>query len=406
MSSPELERTKRSLARERKARKELELIAESRARELYEANLKLATALEDLTAQKKRLEELSVSPIFSVDNNGWVDDWNAAAERLTGFCREDVVGHDLVTKLVPEDQQESLRAVLDAAMAGEQSTGFELQLKTKRGDTVDILLNYSARRDSNDTIIGVLAVGQDITELRHTQAQVIQSSKLATLGEMATSVAHELNQPLNVIRLTSQNSQRFLEVKGVDPSYLAKKLGRIEEQTERAAAIIDHMRMFGRKAQEKPEPVDPCCVVTDALNLVSTQLTLAGIRLIKNFPDACSKILGHPIHVEQVILNLVSNARDALENLDTNDKQVSFSISTDSDQVRIVCEDNGPGIPVSSLARLFEPFYTTKPMGKGTGLGLSVSYGIVRDMGGQFHAENTGGGARFSITLPAHKTPH
>ena len=86
MSSPELERTKRSLARERKARKKLELIAESRARELYEANLKLATALEDLTAQKKRLEELSVSPIFSVDNNGLVDDWNAAAERLTAFA--------------------------------------------------------------------------------------------------------------------------------------------------------------------------------------------------------------------------------------------------------------------------------------------------------------------------------
>ena len=406
MSSPELERTKRSLARERKARKELELIAESRARELYEANLKLATALEDLTAQKKRLEELSVSPIFSVDNNGLVDDWNAAAERLTGFCREDVVGHDLVTKLVPEDQQESLCAVLDAAMAGEQSTGFELQLKTKRGDTVDILLNYSARRDSNDAIIGMLAVGQDITELRHTQAQVIQSSKLATLGEMATSVAHELNQPLNVIRLTSQNSQRFLEVKGVDPSYLAKKLGRIEEQTERAAAIIDHMRMFGRKAQEKTRAGRSVLRGHGRPKSRQYSAHFSRHQVDQELSRCMLKILGHPIHVEQVILNLVSNARDALENMDTSDKQVSFSISTDSEQVRIVCEDNGPGIPASSLARLFEPFYTTKPMGKGTGLGLSVSYGIVRDMGGQFHAENTGDGARFSITLPAHKTAH
>ena len=102
----------------------------------------------------------------------------------------------------------------------------------------------------------------------------------------------------------------------------------------------------------------------------------------------------------------MSNARDALENLDSADKQVCFSVSDDGDQVCIVCEDNGPGIPASALARLFEPFYTTKPMGKGTGLGLSVSYGIVRDMGGQLHAENTDRGARFSITLPAHETAH
>lgn len=406
MTSPELERAKRSLARERKARKELELIAESRARELYEANLKLASALEDLTAQKKRLEELSVSPIFSVDTNGLVDDWNTAAERLTGFCRDEIIGRDFVAELVLEDHRESLRAVLDDALAGKQSTGFELQLRTKQGDTVDVMLNYSTRRDSNDAVIGMLAVGQDITELRNTQAQVIQASKLATLGEMATSVAHELNQPLNVIRLTAQNSQRFLQVKGVDSSYIAKKLGRIEEQTERAAAIIDHMRMFGRKAQEKPEPLDPCSLVTNALHLVKTQLTLAGIKLTQNFPDGCSKIIGHPIHIEQVILNLVSNARDALENLDSADKQVCFSVSDDGDQVCIVCEDNGPGIPASALARLFEPFYTTKPMGKGTGLGLSVSYGIVRDMGGQLHAENTDRGARFSITLPAHETAH
>ena len=210
MTSPELERAKRSLARERKARKELELIAESRARELYEANLKLASALEDLTAQKKRLEELSVSPIFSVDTNGLVDDWNTAAARLTGFCRDEIIGRDFVAELVLEDQRESLRAVLDDALAGKQSTGFELQLRTKQGDTVDVMLNYSTRRDSNDAVIGMLAVGQDITELRNTQAQVIQASKLATLGEMATSVAHELNQPLNVIRLTAQNSQRFV----------------------------------------------------------------------------------------------------------------------------------------------------------------------------------------------------
>ena len=342
------------------------------------------------------------APIFGIDADGLVNEWNQTAERITGFGKDEVLGRDLVAHFITDDYKASVREVLDQALLGQQTANYEFPLYTKTGDRVDVLLNSTTRRDASGEIVGVVGVGQDITELRHSQAQVIQASKLATLGEMATSVAHELNQPLNVIRMASNNCRRHIEQRGPSADYVIAKLDRIESQTERAAAIIDHMRMFGRKAQEKNQPMDARVSVTDALQLVGEQLRLAGIQVITHFPETPAKILGHEIQVEQVILNLITNSRDALDSESTNSKWLSFTVSDEDDVVKIICEDSGPGIAESSLERVFEPFYTTKAMGKGTGLGLSVSYGIIRDMGGQMEVENSSNGARFIIKLPAY----
>jgi signal transduction histidine kinase len=230
-------------------------------------------------------------------------------------------------------------------------------------------------------------------------SQIIQASKLATLGEMATSVAHELNQPLNVIRMAAGNTRRKISKGTADPEYLNDKLERIEEQTERAAAIIDHMRMFGRQAKEELEPVDPRKMVTNALALVGEQLRLAGIEIVTELAQDCSSVVGHPILIEQVLLNLLTNARDAMAERDGESK-ITLRVFEDDKGVHITSEDTGRGIPEDVMPRIFEPFYTTKEMGKGTGLGLSVSYGIIRDMNGTIGAENIDHGARFTITLP------
>jgi C4-dicarboxylate-specific signal transduction histidine kinase len=216
---------------------------------------------------------------------------------------------------------------------------------------------------------------------------------------MATSVAHELNQPLNVIRMAAGNCRRKISIGTSTPEYLKGKLERIEGQTARAAAIIDHMRMFGREAKEHPGPIDPRNVVINALNLMGEQLRLAGIEVVTELPDDCSSILGHTIQMEQVILNLLTNSRDAMDKREGHSK-VTLRIFEDNENVHITSEDTGGGIPTDVLLRIFEPFYTTKDMGKGTGLGLSVSYGIVRDMNGSIVAENIEGGARFTVTLP------
>jgi PAS domain S-box-containing protein len=363
-----------------------------------------------LANEMTQLIDTANAPIFGVDVLGHINEWNQKAVEITGYQKNEAMHCNFVNELVSDESKTAVKRVLDNALKGDEAANYEFALTTRSGGKISVLLNSTTRRDASGEIIGVVGVGQDITELnnlrvdqererKEASAQIIQSSKLATLGEMATSVAHELNQPLNVIRMAAGNSRRKI-AKGIDtPEYLNDKLERIEGQTARAAAIIDHMRMFGREAKENPEPIDPRIVVTNALSLMGEQLRLAGIEIVTELPEDCPSIMGHTIQMEQVILNLFTNARDAMAGKDKKAK-ITLRVFEGRKGVHITSEDTGGGIPEDVLLRIFEPFYTTKDMGKGTGLGLSVSYGIVRDMNGTIVAENIGDGARFTITLP------
>jgi len=246
----------------------------------------------------------------------------------------------------------------------------------------------------------LLLMLNDITEHKLMQAQLIQSSKMATLGEMATGVAHELNQPLNVIRMAVSNIQRKSKNNKAEPKYLSGKLEKIDSQIERASAIIDHMRIFGRKSDATPEQLDPKKVVQSTLGLIGEQLRLANINVISEGPVDCHCILGHQVQIEQVLLNLIGNARDSLQSKEDGDKRISITVGENDASVFIAVEDTGGGIAKDDLSRVFEPFFTSKEVGKGTGLGLSISYGIINDMGGTITAANTDDGARFVVTLP------
>ena len=368
--------------------------------------LQLAKIANELT----QFVDTANAPIFGIDTEGRVNEWNQRSEQITGFTKAEVMGRDLVANFITDDYKVSVGAVLAKALHGEETANYEFPLFTQSGDRVDVLLNSSTRRDPDGQIVGVVGVGQDITELnkvraeqekerKESAAQIIQASKLATLGEMATSVAHELNQPLSIIRMAAENSRRKMSKENVAVEYLTDKLQRIEEQTARAAAIIDHMRMFGREATEEPALIDPRNVVTNALDLMGEQLRLAGIEVVTEFPEDSPCVLGHIIQMEQVIINLLTNARDAMSEKGTA-STIILRIFSDPKNIHITSEDTGGGIAQNALTRIFEPFYTTKEMGKGTGLGLSVGYGIIRDMKGTITAENINDGARFTITLP------
>ena len=366
--------------------------------ELTNAKAEQERVAEDLS----RLVDTANAPIFGVDEYGRINEWNQQAATLTGYDRDEVMGRDLVADFITDEYKEPVRGVLNKALGGVETANYEFPLYTKAGDRLDVLMNSTTRRNTDGQVVGVVGVGQDITKLKKSQAQVIQSSKLASLGEMATSVAHELNQPLNTIRMASSNISNTVELGKATQDYLQTKLKRIDNQVERAASIINHMRMFGREANERYELLDPGVVVQNTLGLIGEQLRLAGIELTLECDPGLPPVMGHRIQLEQVLINLITNARDAIKEHDglARPKIIISSQMVDHQNLEISIADTGGGVPEKYLNSIFDPFFTTKEMGRGTGLGLSVSFGIINDTGGTLGVENIGEGAKFVITLP------
>lgn len=258
--------------------------------------------------------------------------------------------------------------------------------------------------DEHGQLREVQAVGRDNTEVRRAQQQLTQSAKMATLGEMATGLAHEINQPLNVMRMAVVNVLKRLDSGDAEPAYLQDKLKRIDAQIQRAARVVDHMRVFGRRSEVEQQPFDPARAVEGTVALLGEGLRGKGVELrISEVPFAV-QVHGHVDQLEQVLINLLVNARDALLSKREADRPfkpwISVHAERDENAVRLWVQDNGGGIDPRLLERIFEPFFTTKPVGVGTGLGLSVSYGIIANMGGRLSAGNTADGARFCVELP------
>ena len=258
--------------------------------------------------------------------------------------------------------------------------------------------------DEQGRLLEVQAVGRDNTALRRSQQQLLQSAKMATLGEMATGLAHEINQPLNVMRMAVVNALKRLENGDVQVEYLQDKLRRIDAQVLRASKVVDHMRVFGRRSEVEQQLFEPWQAVEGAVSLLADGLAGKGVAL--NLGPALSgcHVRGHADQLEQVLINLVVNARDALLGRREADPQLRPWIAVEAEPVaggvRLQVRDNAGGIDPRLLERIFEPFFTTKPSGVGTGLGLSVSGGIIEGMGGLLSAHNGAEGACFVIELP------
>ena len=258
--------------------------------------------------------------------------------------------------------------------------------------------------DDQGRLLEVQAVGRDNTEVRRSQQQLTQSAKMATLGEMATGLAHEINQPLNVMRMAIVNVLKRLGNGDVQIDYLTDKLNRIDAQVQRAARVVDHMRVFGRRSEIEQHPFNPADAIEGTLSLLAEGMRGKGVELRISETGFVVQVRGYVDQLEQVLINLIVNARDALLSKREADREfkpwISVYAERDAQSVRLWVEDNGGGIDPRLLERIFEPFFTTKPVGVGTGLGLSVSYGIVENMGGRLSVSNSVEGARFCIELP------
>jgi C4-dicarboxylate-specific signal transduction histidine kinase len=239
-------------------------------------------------------------------------------------------------------------------------------------------------------------------ELREKQEQLVQAGKLATLGELTTGVAHELNNPLNNIGLFVGNVLDQVRLGRFDKGSIVQELENAMEQVRKATAIISHLRTFGRAAPVSLEPVDVDEVIERSLLLMQEQLRLRAIEVEL---DLCAdELIVLAIQLEQVFINLLSNARDALA--ESRGKTIRITTSREGDWVRIRFADTGPGIPRELEKRIFDPFFTTKEVGTGTGLGLSITYSIVKEHAGEISVEATRKrGASFLIELPLMTEP-
>ncbi|MFP3869597.1 MAG: sensor histidine kinase [Syntrophobacteria bacterium] len=253
----------------------------------------------------------------------------------------------------------------------------------------------------------IIANVADISERIKAEAQLIQAGKMATLGEMSTGVAHELNQPLNAIKVGSEFLLTMTEQgKPIPDDELEEVAREINEQIDRAAGIINHLREFGRKSDITKEAIDINRPIRGVFTLLGQQLKIRGIEVIVDLDEALPPILADENRIEQVMVNLVNNARDAMEaktrlGVPGDANILTVRSSLEDDQVVVSVSDTGVGIPEALRERIFEPFFTTKEVGKGTGLGLSISYGIVRDYDGSIDLETEQGvGTTFRVSFP------
>ncbi|MEJ5357326.1 MAG: PAS domain S-box protein [Desulfobacterales bacterium] len=365
---------------------------------------------EQLARSEKKYHEIFnhiPNPVFVLDARTFeVIDCNRSVTTVYGHTREEVLRRSFLDFFFPEER-ESYRELLPRVA--------ELnQVKHRRAGGERIFVNIRLSPGEFPGREVLLVTTSDITKRLETEQQLIQASKMATLGEMATGIAHELNQPLSVIKTASSFFVRKLdERQTIDEATLAAMLRKIDANVDRAARIINHLRQFARKSELKLERIQVNDVLRAAFDVFSQQLKLRQIEVAWETDPDLPKIDADPGRLEQVFINLLINARDAIEErwagreAEAGAKRIHIAAYRSGRSVVCEIRDTGPGVPPHLAERIFEPFFTTKQAGEGTGLGLSISYGIIKDCRGTIRVKPAPeGGACFVIEFPLPEKEH
>lgn len=354
----------------------------------------------------RSLFDSNPDPVFVVDlNKKRILDANPRAEEVYGYTKPELLGRP-IEDLEPSDGMSGVSRFLNMPQAGECILFTKVRHLKKGG--VPFFVNLHACRTHYRGKEAVIFSTTDITDMVEKDAQLIQASKMKTLGEMSAGIAHELNQPLNAIKMGSDFLNLMVDQKrDIPKEHLGRVVGEISVQVDRAAAIINHLREFGRKSDLKKEKVDINIPIRGVFTIIGQQLALQNIDVTLDLCDSLPQIHAHSNRLEQVFFNLVTNARDAVNMRratagdGSSPREISIRSWLEGDRVAVTVSDTGCGISPQDLQKIFEPFFTTKTMGHGMGLGLSISYGIVKDYGGDIEVgSEPGEGTTFKLTFP------
>jgi len=340
--------------------------------------------------------------VFVVDAHTMeILDCNQSALTVYGFDKAELIAHPFPDLFEANGRDRYSRQLRTAA------TLTQVRQITKAGQTIFVNMHTSPSEYLDRE--AYLVVASDITQRLMAEQQLIQASKMATLGEMSAGVAHELNQPLAVIKTAGNYLlKKARKREPIDDGILQTMAEEIDSHVDRAAKIINHLREFGRKSDVLKEPVQVNDAMLKAYEMFNQQLKLREINVVRELQEDLPPILADANRLEQVFINLLINARDAIEERReqsadrTMKKEIRLRSYAHEGMVTVEIVDSGIGIREPIRDRIFEPFFTTKKVGQGTGLGLSISYGIVQDYDGIIKVgsgENQG--AKFTIQFPA-----
>jgi histidine kinase len=368
----------------------------------------------DVTQEKLLEEELKKSekkyyaifdnipnPVFVLDMETLeILDCNNSVKSVYGYDKDEIIRSSFLDFFKEKDGQRfasliKTATVIDRAMH-----------INKAGQTLFVNIRVSPSEYPGGRVL--LVTTSDITKRLETEQQLIQASKMATLGEMATGVAHELNQPLSVIKTASRFFMKKVRKKEkIEDEIFLTMSSEIDSYVDRAAKIINHMRQFGRKSDITLQKVQVNQTLQKAMEILGQQLKVRGIEVVWDLEEHLPLIMADSDRLEQVFINLLINARDAVDeevlsrNHRQGGKRIALKTKSIGSEIVVEISDTGPGISEAIIDRIFEPFFTTKKVGQGTGLGLSISYGIIQECKGSIKAvSRKNEGTSFIIKFP------
>jgi len=358
-----------------------------------------ARVYEEIASAKSYIENIiksMIDTLIIVNPDGTIKSINSATESLLGYSEAELAGlpADVIFQNVEDNlfQGERLQELLNAGSVRNR----ELTYITKNGEEIPVIFSGSVLRDEAGESLGIVGVAKDMRDVKKLQDELLQSRKLASIGELGAGVAHELNSPLaGLLTLINVLIKRTNED---DKNY--PLLVEIKSATAFCKNIVGGLLAFSRAPKGKFEPVNCNEAIDGILSFMGHQLEVKNLKITKNFSKDLLSINGDISQIQQVFLNMITNARDAMP--DGGNLTITTLNSEDRGSVFINFADAGKGIPRENIDKIFDPFFSTKPRGEGTGLGLATSLGIVKAHKGKIEIESeVGKGTTFKVVLPA-----
>jgi len=361
--------------------------------------------IEDITEQKRVKDALIESErkfrgVFETSRDflyigtidGTILDYNTAAGGFFGYTDDEISRMNLRDLYADPDERDIF---VEKVIREGFVENYELKVKKKDGTIVDALVTVVVRKDGQGNVIGLQGSVKDISRMKRLERQLLQTEKLSSLGTMISGIAHELNNPLTGIM---GNAEILSQHPGLEPD-VVRRLDTIFRESIRASKIIKGLLSFAREHKPERRLISLNDSIMESYKLREYDLKVSDIRVELSLSDRMRPTYADPYQIQQVFVNIINNARDAL--VEREGGTLTIRSRQLRDRLVVEFEDNGPGIAPDNLKRIFDPFFTTKDVGKGTGLGLSMAYGIINEHEGTIEAANApGGGTIFTVSIP------